>query len=185
MNEALKEKISQELLGAAEQISREITPELIELIPDGGMELVYALSGARTPDDVGTCLLFLDGTEMSSPSIRFEHPSQMVSGILTALRFSPEIRCACSIRHSEKLKKIAEDMLLETCMCTSGKIPPGVSTMDWAVAFCSEQDSGVPDILFIETDKKTPAQARLFGEKPGSVATNLIKISQRIIDATH
>ena len=169
MNEALKEKISRELLEAADRISREVAPELM---PEDGMELVYALPGARTPDDAGS-------------SIKFEHPSVMVSGILTAIRFSPESRSACSIRYSEKLKRITEDMLLETCTCTAGKIPPGVSTMDWAVAFCSEQDSGVPDVLFIETDKRTPAQARLFGEKPGSVATNLIKISQRIIDATH
>ncbi len=182
MNEALKEKISRELLEAADRISREVAPELM---PEDGMELVYALPGARTPDDAGSCLLFQDGPEGASPSIKFEHPSVMVSGILTAIRFSPEIRSACSIRYSEKLKRITEDMLLETCTCTAGKIPPGVSTMDWAVAFCSEQDSGVPDVLFIETDKKTPAQARLFGEKPGSVATNLIKISQRIIDATH
>ena len=182
MNEALKEKISRELQEAAERISHEVA---LELLPDEGMELVYARHGARTPDDVGSCLLFLEVEGISRPSIRFEHPSLMVSGILTAIRFSPEIRSACSIRHSEKLKRIAEDMLLEICTCTAGRIPPGVSTMDWAVAFCSEQDSGVPDVLFIETDGKTLAQARLFGERPGSVATNLIKISQRIIDATH
>jgi len=182
MNEALKEKISRELQEAADQISHEVA---LELIPVEGMELVYALPGARTPNDVGSCLLFPEGEGISRPSIRFEHLSLMVSGILTAIRFSPEIRSACSIRHSEKLKRIAEDMLLEICTCTAGRIPPGVSTMDWAVAFCSEQDSGVPDVLFIETDGKTLAQARLFGERPGSVATNLIKISQRIIDATH
>ena len=184
MNVVLKEKIRLEIMGAVNLIINGIAPELV---PCDGMELVCALPGARTPDDVGSCIFFPHSseTEKFTPIIKFNHSSLMVSGILTALRFSPDILCACSISYSEKLKQVADDMLLELCICPAEKTPPGITTMDWAVAFCSEQNFGVPDVLLIETDGIIPMHARLFGEKPGSVATNLIKISHRIIDATH
>jgi predicted fused transcriptional regulator/phosphomethylpyrimidine kinase len=184
MSAILKEKVSLELMEAAGQIIAGIAPQLT---PDGEMEIVYALYGARAPDDVGSCV-FSPGqnkTEGSSPSVKYNYSSLMVSGVLTAMRFSPDIRCACTVRYSEELKLVADDMLLEICTCPAGKAPPGITTMDWAVAFCSEMGSGVPDLLIIETDGLAPVHARLFGENPGSVATNLIKISQRIIDATH
>ncbi len=183
MKEAEKENLTAELMRAALQIQVHVPTGLI---PDDGMELVYALPGARTPAEVASCVIALPHPgQPSCLSVRFDCSSPMVSAILTALRFSPEIRCALGIRYSENLRSITDDMLLETCTVHAEEIPKGISTMDWAVAFCSEQESGVPDVLFIETDGKTPAQARLFGEKPGSVATNLIKITQRIIDATH
>ncbi len=183
MKEAEKENITAELMRVIPQIQVNVPSELI---PDDGMELVYAIPGARIPAEVASCIITLPHPGHNAcPPVRFDCSTPMVSAILTALRFSPEIRCASGIRYSKGLRSIADSMLLETCTVRAEKIPKGVSTMDWAVAFCSEQESGVPDVLFIETDGKTPAQARLFGEKPGSVATNLIKIAQRIIDATH
>ena len=95
------------------------------------------------------------------------------------------MRCASTIRYSEPVLKTAQEMLLEICTIDTQKIPPGVSTMDWAVAFCSEQESGVPDILLVKNESSGIIQARMFTENPGQNATNLIKISQRIIDATH
>ena len=184
MKGAIKEKIKQELIQA---MTRIVSENISDMIPDEGLELGYAIPGAMTPDDVGTCILLPDTKDMKADpeEIRFGIESPIVSCILTALRFSPELRCACTVRYSDALRDISEDMILETCTCGGDTIPPGIPTMDWAVAFCSQQESGVPDMLFIKNRDSGMIEARMFGEMPGEIATNLIKISQRIIDATN
>ncbi len=182
MKESYKDKVRQELCRAVARLIDDVSPELI---PDDGVELVYAIPAARTPEDVGSCTLFPGRNHINMDNIEFGRVSAMTSGILTAIRFAPEIRCAGSIKNIDSLTWITDEMLFETSTCDAGAIPPGVSTMDWAVAFCSEQETGVPDILFIKNSLTKVQEARIFGENPGSVATNLIKISQRIIDATH
>ena len=184
MLERYKEKVRQELVHAMSRMNDQVSPALF---PEGGIRLVYAIQGARSPDDVGCCLIGASGSVDVKPiPISFGVTTcRTVSAILTALRFSPEIRSAADIRYTEDLVSVCADMLLEICECDPGKIPPGVSTMDWAVAFCSEEKEGVPDVICIKNGETFPGQARIFGENPVMVATNLIKISQRISDATH
>jgi len=179
-----REKVRQELIHAIDLVDDVINPLLI---PNKGIKLAYAISGARTPADIGCCFLpqKKQMEDLFDTNVIFDSRCTIVRTILTALRFSPEIRCACEIRYSESLVPVCESMLLELCICDEEKIPPGVSTMDWAVAFCSEYENSVPDVICIKNKKFRTGYARLFGENPIQVTTNLLKISKRIIDATH
>ncbi len=157
-----------------------------KLIPEDGMEIGYAIPHAKNVDDVCITVIHIEkhGLSIRSPAFSSCPSSRVVSSILTALRFSPDLRCACSIRYSETLRTITDDMMLEACTIDAEKIPPGLSTMDWAVVFCTKEQSALPDLLFIQKAHEHTYEARLFGESPGSIATNLLKISQRISDAT-
>ena len=184
MSEDPKEKAQKELIHAINNINDRISPLLI---PDCGLKIAYALPGARIPSQVMCCVLPKDTKKwaMDELSVSFGRDWQIVNMIITAMRFSPDIRCACEICFSEKLVDICEEMLLETCMCDGKKIPPGVSTMDWTVAFCNDEESGIPDMICIKNRENIPSAAYHFGENPVRITTNLLKISQRIIDATH
>lgn len=184
MNEILKVRVRQEIVHTLTRIEDKIVPGLI---PDEGITLAYAISGARSSDDVGFANFhqLMKYDENKDNLINFGSSNRIISVILTAIRISPDIRCVCSIRFSEELIKICDEMLLDMSIYNEEKIPPGVSTMDWAVAFCGEQESGIPDIICIRNKNPQGSHAWLFGENPLQITTNLLKISQRIIDATH
>ena len=175
-----KIKIEQELKRAAELIFNKVKSSLI---PDKGLELVYAAHGARTIDHVGRLVIFpggLSDQRNQMIQIKFGQISTLTSGILTAMRFSSEIRTLCSLKYSDKVVRICDDMLFWICNLDAEKIPKGVSTMDWSVAFCSDEDEGVPDIISIKGTKSGISSIRVFGETPLLVITNIIKISERI-----
>ncbi|MDD1724815.1 MAG: hypothetical protein LUQ07_06780 [Methanospirillum sp.] len=181
MDETERIKIEKELIHALGILREEVTESLI---PREGLELVYASIKARSPDQVGYCRYFAgNGNDSVPPEVRFGTENGIVSSILTAMRFSPDIRSAGSLAYSAGLEKVCKEMFFEVCACESDTIPPGVSTMDWAVAFFSSQEEGVPDILIIRGNPEG-SSGRIFGDNPVQVATNIIKISKRIIDAT-
>jgi predicted fused transcriptional regulator/phosphomethylpyrimidine kinase len=183
-----KIRVEQDLKRAATFLLKK---ELKEIMPDNGFELVYAASRARSPEMVGRTIISINSlqntinTEIDTEfEVSFGDTGQLSSGILTAMRFSPDIRSSCSLKYSDKLIRICEKMLLDVCRLDASQIPPGVSTMDWAVAFCSEQDDGVPDIISVNSNDSGHSSFRIFGESPLRVTTNIIKIAERIGDET-
>ena len=185
MHEDEKRKIESELFHARD-FFRDYG--IHSCILDGGMELVYAREGARLPEDVGQCFLHASGcTTEGDPQnrlspVRFGVQSPLTTAVLTAMRFSPDVRAGCNIQYTPEFIDACNDMLLLVCEPDATKIPAGVSTMDWAVAFCSDQEEGVPDVLCIKNGISTGSSVKLFGENPLKLTTNLINISKRIID---
>jgi len=179
-----KNRIEKELKRAASFLFKE---ELYAIMPEDGFELVYALTRAVSAEMVGRIIVHISPVQNEmgqNPEVTFGETSQISSGILTAMRFCPEIRSSCSLQYSEKLTKICEKMLLYVCKFDAFQIPPGVSTMDWTVAFCSGQEEGVPDIISVKSNDPGRSSLRIFGESPFIVTTNIIKIAERISDET-
>ena len=186
MHEDEKRKIESELVHAKDFFKNYGTHSGIL---DGGLELVFAREGARTPDDVGYCILHVSRSTLAEDtpgvvsSVRFGVEGPLTTAVLTAMRFSPDVRAACSIRYIPAFIDACNDMLLLVCEPDATKIPAGVSTMDWSVAFCSDQEDGVPDVLCIKKTNSTDSSVKLFGENPLKLTTNLNNILKRIIDA--
>ena len=186
MQEDEKRRIESELLHAKDFFEDYGTHSSVLT---GGLELVYAREGARIADDVGHCILKLSGCSTAEDrydewsSVSFGVLSPLTTAVLTAMRFSPDVRAALSIRYTPEVIDACNEMLLLVCEPDATKIPTGVSTMDWAVAFCSEQEDGVPDVLCIKNSNSLECSVKLFGETPLKVTTNVINISKRIIDA--
>lgn len=172
-----REEVLRLLQAAVEQISQSMDPDLI---PEVGTNIVYALPGARTRDDVAA----VDGRIVRSRGrshpvgpVTFGASDHVARIVLTAMKFDPGIRSAANIRYSPRILSILEDLFLEICSFDRSTEPPGTQTMDWGVAFCCK--GGVPDIIYDKGAIGKEPMVRILGEKPADVVTTLLKISNR------
>jgi predicted fused transcriptional regulator/phosphomethylpyrimidine kinase len=165
------------------EIAVEILMEGISpaLIPVAGANIGYALPGARGPGDVAAIMggIVESGGKLIPPdATAFGADAGVARVVITAMRTDPDMRSAAVIRYSPAILAALGDLLLETCEFDRSREPPGVSTMDWGVAFCCRE--GVPDAVF---DRGAPGKeglVRLLGEEPVHVARTIVAVSGRI-----
>ena len=151
------------------------------LIPEVGMNIVYALPDARSKDDVAGVLgriVRLGEAVHPVGEIAFGASDHVARIVITAMRFDPRIRSAANIRFSETILPELENLLFEVCSFDRGKEPPGVQTMDWGVASCCRE--GVPDVIYDRGAVGKEPMIRVLGEDPVTVAQNILKLSNRI-----
>jgi hydroxymethylpyrimidine/phosphomethylpyrimidine kinase len=156
----------------------------VRLIPEAGMNIVYALPDARGPGDVAGVpgrIVRLGDTVHPVGELAFGASDHVARVVLTAMRFDRRIRSAANIRFSEPILAELDNLLFEVCSFDRTKEPPGVQTMDWGVAFCCRE--GVPDIIYDRGAAGLEPMIRVLGEDPVMVAHNILKLSNRIIYA--
>ncbi len=154
------------------------------LIPEVGMNIVYALPDARSKDDVAGVLgriVRLGDRVHPVGEIAFGASDHVARIVLTAMRFNPQVRSAANIRFSEAILPELENLLFEVCSFDRAKEPPGVQTMDWGVASCCRE--GVPDVIYDRGAVGKEPMIRIFAEDPVMVAQNILKLSNRIMYA--
>ncbi|NLA38681.1 MAG: phosphomethylpyrimidine kinase [Methanomicrobiales archaeon] len=151
------------------------------LIPEVGMNIVYALPDARDRDDVAGVLgriVRLGDAVHPVGEIVFGASDHVARIVLTAMRFDPRIRSAANIRFSDAILLEMENLMFEICSFDRAKEPPGVQTMDWGVASCCRD--GVPDVIYDRGATGKEPMIRVLGEDPVAVAQNILKLSSRI-----
>jgi thiamine-phosphate diphosphorylase len=154
----------------------------VRLIPPEGASFGYAMRGARDRSAVVAIrggIRDEGGLAQPSGPCSYDTDEPAVRIILTAMKFDPMMRSAAVLRFSERtLAVLEDDLFLECASFSTGPKKPGISTMDWGIAFSCKD--GVPDVIYEKTTD--PAQSRLviFGEDPADVANNIIICSNRI-----
>ncbi len=151
------------------------------LIPEVGMNLVYALPDARSKDDVAGVLgriVRLGEAIHPVGEIAFGASDHVARIVITAMRFNPQVRSAANIRFAEAILPELDNLLFEVCSFDREKEPPGVQTMDWGVASCCRE--GVPDIIYDRGAVGKEPMIRVLAEDPVMVAQNILKLSNRI-----
>ncbi|KAF5084956.1 thiamine-phosphate synthase family protein [Methanoculleus horonobensis] len=154
------------------------------LIPEVGMNIVYALPDARSKEDVAGVLgriVRLGEAVHPVGEIAFGASDHVARIVITAMRFDPRIRSAANIRFSEAILPELDNLLFEVCSFDREKEPPGVQTMDWGVASCCRES--VPDVIYDRGAVGKEPMIRVLGEDPVAVAQNILKLSNRIIYA--
>ncbi|MFZ1898728.1 thiamine-phosphate synthase family protein [Methanoregula sp.] len=152
------------------------------LVAGTGTNISYAIRGARDRSGVAAVtggLVVQDNTVKAAGVCGFGTDEQIAKILLTAMKFDPEIHCVATIRYTDAVRRILEDMFLECRTVDRRGQPPGVSTMDWGVASCCRE--GVPEAIVDPGTSKNNSVVYLFGEKPADVAGNIIMLSNRII----
>ena len=179
MTKEKRQNILTKLDRATVNLCEKINPSLL---PDGGMNLVYALPGATDPSEVAgiprgiTCRA--DSVAPSEPAM-FGAGGTVTTLVLTAIHYESVIRSAAIIRHSDEIVAICEDIFPEVKSFDRSREPPGITSMDWGIAFCC-QPGDVPDVIFDRgTTGKVPL-LRLLGEDHREIVQNLLIISKRI-----
>jgi hydroxymethylpyrimidine/phosphomethylpyrimidine kinase len=151
------------------------------LLPSAGAEMGYALAGARGPGDVATLrggIVRRKAGVHPSGGIAFGAGEGVARVVITAMRADPDIRSAAIIRFSPAILGAIGDLLLETCGFERSREPPGVSTMDWGVAFCCRD--GVPDAIY---DRGAPGKeglVRILADEPVHIARTVVAVSSRL-----
>jgi predicted fused transcriptional regulator/phosphomethylpyrimidine kinase len=163
---------------AVEILMEGISPALL---PSAGANIGYALPSARGPGDVAAIMggIVQSGGKIIPPdATAFGADAGVARVVITAMRTDPGIRSAAIIRFSPAILAALGDLLLETCGFDRPGEPPGVSTMDWGVAFCCRE--GVPDAIY---DRGAPGKeglTRILGEEPVHVARTIVAVSSRL-----
>ncbi|PKL58694.1 MAG: phosphomethylpyrimidine kinase [Methanomicrobiales archaeon HGW-Methanomicrobiales-4] len=140
------------------------------LIPDEGVQIAYALPAARGKEDVAVL-------SNGRISIASDFPASRM--VLTAMRFDPSIRCVIIIRYNKEILSACNAMMMEICTFDRAHEPPGIPTIDWGVAFCSEKSDGVPDIIYDLGSAGKDPLIRVLGENPTRLSTSLNRILAR------
>ena len=147
-----------------------------------GSNIGFAITGARDSTGVAAVtggLVVQKNAVRTAGACGFGTDAEIARILLTASKFDPEVRCAATIRYTDAVRRMLENMFLECCTIDKSRQPPGVGTMDWGVASCCRD--GVPEAIVNPGTLKEGAVIHLFGENPAVVAGNIIMLSNRII----
>lgn len=147
-----------------------------------GSNISYAITGARESAGVAAISggFVVEGNSVRAPGqCGYGTDPELAKIILTAAKFDPEMRCAATIRYSDAVRRVLDDMFLECCTINRTAQPPGVDTMDWGIASCCRE--GVPEAIIDPGSSEKVAVIHLFGEDPAVVSGNIIMLSNRII----
>jgi hydroxymethylpyrimidine/phosphomethylpyrimidine kinase len=173
-----EEEVRGKLELAVKILAEEMLPSLV---PGGGANIGYALRGARTREDVAGVqggIVNTGSKVQPAGGVTFGAAESVARVVLTAMRTDPQIRSAAVIGYSMTAIAILEDLLLEICEFDRTRDPPGLSTMDWGVAFCCRE--GVPDVIFDRGAAGKEPLIRILGEEPVTVAQTIVAVSHRI-----
>lgn len=153
------------------------------LLPEGGGNIAFALSGARSVQDIASVTggLCQEGTSvLPSGSIAFGAGGRIARALLTARKFDPAVRSAACIRYSDAIYAILSSMFIECVVADPQKKCPDndAGLLDWTIAACCSD--GVPDVVGIHGPAPSEQIIWLFGEDPALLASNIIILSNRI-----
>ncbi len=177
MREEERTEVIHRLSHAVEDLRQHLDARLI---PEVGINLAYALAGARSSGDIAAVagrIVRLDDVPHPVGPVRFGASDHMARAVLTVMRYDPEIRSAGNLRFHDRILPILEDLMLEVCSFDRSREPPGIKTMDWGVASCCKE--GVPDIIYDRGAVGKEAMIRVFGEDPDRVVRTMLSISTR------
>jgi thiamine-phosphate diphosphorylase len=152
------------------------------LIPPEGISFGFALRGAR---DTGGVAVVDGGIQtgagggVNAGQCAFGTNEPVVRIILTAMKFDPVMRSAAILQFSDRVLAVFEnDLFLECTILKADSSQIGISTIDWGIASCCEDD--VPDVIIRKTTRAEESRIILFGEDPADVVNNIIICSNRI-----
>ncbi|MDI6719362.1 MAG: thiamine-phosphate synthase family protein [Methanomicrobiales archaeon] len=153
------------------------------LIPESGMDIVYAMPNARDRGDVaavGEGIRCREDLQTAADRIAFGRGGEAMRSVLTAMRHDPSIRSCATLRCTSGVIRSMEALFFTTCSFDPARVPPGIEAVEWGVAFCCRE--GVPDAIWNRGREGIEPLVRIFAEDPMRVADNIIKISARIQD---
>ena len=144
----------------------------MDFVPEVGVNIGYAVEGARSPGDV--CALTGRIYRLGS-SLRvgghadFGASRHIARIILAAMASDPRMRSAANLKYREKnLRRVkAADLLIGTF--NRGEQPEGTSTMEWGTARAIEDLGKIPDAIYDLGDVGKEAMIRIIGRDPGDV----------------
>lgn len=155
------------------------------LIPEVGSNFVFALKGARGPEDVAAVegrLVRVGSRVRKVGDIAFGVSSHMASVVLEVMRFDPTFRSAMNIRYSSEVLRAASRLGFKVLGFDRAEEPPEVreregASLPWGVRRVLEVTPEVPDLIFDQGGWGKEPMVRVLGRGPEEVAEKVLKIA--------
>jgi len=156
------------------------------LMPEVGSNLVYALPGARSQDEVagfeGRIVRFRRGVARVG-DVAFGASQHMASVVLEVMAHEPSLRSAMNIRFSEEVLQRAQRAGLRMASFSRQEEPEEVreregATLPWGVREALKGRTRVPDLIFDEGGWGKEPMVRVIGRDPAEVVEKVLKIHE-------
>jgi hydroxymethylpyrimidine/phosphomethylpyrimidine kinase len=159
-----------------------------KLIPEVGANIVYALPGARTPEEVCAVpgrIIRVAGELLTCRSPAFGASSHMARGLLAVMKHEPAVRAVMNVRFGEDVLAACAELNYRVASFDRGAEPPEKvgeddQTMPWGFAQAIAAAEGVPDVIYDRGALGKEAMVRLFGRDAMEVVRRAVAVSRRI-----
>jgi hydroxymethylpyrimidine/phosphomethylpyrimidine kinase len=163
----------------------EATEEMAALIPEIGMNIVYAKPEASAMEEVVGVpgrIRPLRGSPRASSAPEFGGSSHVSRAVLKMMRYEPSTLSAISLKFEGNLVEICRENGLTVSFFDRREEPPEVKRVDgrtipWGVRRAVEAIRGAPDVVYDEGDIGKEPMIFLFGRTPQEVANRVIRIA--------
>ncbi|MEN6517238.1 MAG: thiamine-phosphate synthase family protein [Methanospirillum sp.] len=148
----------------------DVDPQFVE---PGRSNLAEAALRAREPGDVAAIaggLVVANGKVRPAGPVAYGADPVLARAVLTVARFEPAVRAVASLRPLPSLARQLESHLRGVAVVDPQCAPPGIPSMDWAIARASAD--GVPDAVLVEGEALL-----LFGSTAEEVADEILILS--------
>ncbi len=165
---------------AVRRASEELASLLpLALVPEVGINIGYALPGARALEDVcglsGRIMRVGEGVKVTGPPA-FGASRHVARIILAALEFDPSEKSAANIKYGPGTLAACRRLGLRVGTYQRAREPPGVSTMEWGTSRAIRSLGRVPDIIYdLGSIGKVP-MIRVLGRDPEDVVSKVRRI---------
>jgi hydroxymethylpyrimidine kinase / phosphomethylpyrimidine kinase / thiamine-phosphate diphosphorylase len=143
-----------------------------DLVPEVGMNFVYALPHARYYEDVCGLEGRIVGRGAGATRtgcLAFGSSRHVARIVLTAMSYDPRIRSALNLRYSEANLTRLKGLGLSIGCFDRSEEPRQVKTMEWGTASVIEALGFVPDVIFDQGGMGKEPMIRVLGESPSNV----------------
>lgn len=156
------------------------------LIPEIGMNIAYAKSGAMSVEEVVGIpgrIHPIRGRPRGSNPPKFGGSSHVARAVLTIMRFEPQLRSAISLRFHWEFIDICKELELTISSFDRAVEPPEVKRVDdrtipWGVEQAVNKIGRAPQVIYDLGDMGKEPMIFLFGQTPQRVAQTTLKIAR-------
>ncbi|MGQ0797399.1 MAG: bifunctional hydroxymethylpyrimidine kinase/phosphomethylpyrimidine kinase [Methanobacteriota archaeon] len=155
----------------------------VDLAPEVGINVGYALPGAGTSDDVcalrGRIVRVGDRLEPIGPAA-FGASKHVARVILTAMRFDPAVRSATNLKYRGKNARRLRSARLALAAFDRAEEPEGVSSLEWGTERAIVEAGVIPDGIYDEGAVGKEPMLRVLGEDPIDVLRKVRRIVRAV-----
>lgn len=154
------------------------------LIPESQSNLVFALPGAESLNDVAGVkgrIVRIDNDVKTASNVDFGASKHVASAILAIMQNDRSIRSAMNIRYDEKIVSICRDLGLKVSSYDRRTEPQEIKTKDgmsvkWGIEQATAKINAVPDVVYHLGDWGKEPMILVFGKNPTEVLKRVFAI---------
>lgn len=159
-----------------------------DMIPEVGINIGYALSGATTPKDICAIsgrIIKMNDAIVPCGCLQFGSSHHVASIILSAMQLHPKMRCAMNIKYSEQnLALFQNQNFIISSFDRKNEPSDASSTMEWGTTQALKKLKRIPNIIYDKGGWGKEPMIRILGENPKEVVKTLSQVTKNIHSST-